>query len=125
MPNRQQTAIGTAVGALAGFMLGRATSNLQTKRILGSNYKWMSSQERRVARSLISHGHDHVFKAWPKAGVNDDAKRRLLTAAATYLSGAGGSLEAERLSVLSPPVPDKQSKLLQTHDDSREDSYYW
>lgn len=25
-------------------------------------------QERRVAGSLISHGQDHVFKAWPKAG---------------------------------------------------------
>lgn len=27
--------------------------------------------------------------------------------------------------VLSPPVPNKQPKLLQTHDDSREDPYYW
>jgi hypothetical protein len=25
-------------------------------------------QERRVAHSLISHGQQHVFKAWPKQG---------------------------------------------------------
>jgi hypothetical protein len=32
------------------------------------------------------------------AGVNDDAKRRLLTAAAAYMQGAGHSVEEERLS---------------------------
>ena len=32
------------------------------------------------------------------AGVNDDAKRRLLTAAAAYMDGAGEAVEKERLS---------------------------
>lgn len=32
------------------------------------------------------------------AGVNDDAKRRLLTVAASYLQGAGSGLEDARLS---------------------------
>ena len=32
------------------------------------------------------------------AGVNDDAKRRLLTAAVAYMQGAGDAVEQERLS---------------------------
>jgi hypothetical protein len=32
------------------------------------------------------------------AGVNDDAKRRLLTAAAAYMQGTGDAVEKERLS---------------------------
>lgn len=51
-----------------------------------------------MARSLISNGQGYIFKAWPKPGVNDDAKRRLLTAAAAHMQGAGEAVEKERLS---------------------------
>eukprot|EP00883_Tetradesmus_obliquus_P008320 jgi/Sobl393_1/1902/SZX76335.1 len=123
--NRQATAVVGAAGVVAGYVLGRAANTFQTRKMLGSNYKWMSKEERRVAQSLISHGQQHVFKAWPKRGVNDDAKRRLLTVAASYLQGAGSGLEDARLSVLVPPTPTKQPKELVTHNDTRTDDYYW
>jgi hypothetical protein len=32
------------------------------------DYVLLPLQERRTAHSLISHGQQHVFKAWPKQG---------------------------------------------------------
>lgn len=78
-----------------------------------------------MARSLISNGQGYIFKAWPKPGVNDDAKRRLLTAAAAYMDGAGDAIEKERLSVLVPPSAEQRPKQLTEHNDARHDKYYW
>eukprot|EP00879_Flechtneria_rotunda_P031341 GHRR01034226.1.p1 GENE.GHRR01034226.1~~GHRR01034226.1.p1 ORF type:complete len:476 (+),score=159.51 GHRR01034226.1:242-1669(+) len=82
-------------------------------------------QERQVARSLITHGQGHIFKAWPQPGINDAAKRRLLAAAARHLSGAAEGLEEERLSVLVPPRANQQPKELHMHNDLRIDKFYW
>ncbi|KAF6261714.1 hypothetical protein COO60DRAFT_1699654 [Scenedesmus sp. NREL 46B-D3] len=123
--NRQTTAVVGAASVVAGFVLGRAANTFQAKRMLGSNYKWMTNEERRVVTRLISHGQQHPFKAWPKPGVNDDAKRRLLAVAASYLQGAGDALEEARLGVLVPPTPVKQPRELVTHNDVRTDDYYW
>eukprot|EP00879_Flechtneria_rotunda_P033164 GHRR01036705.1.p1 GENE.GHRR01036705.1~~GHRR01036705.1.p1 ORF type:complete len:506 (+),score=173.15 GHRR01036705.1:386-1903(+) len=128
MVNRKnQTAavvMGAVAGAVGGFVLGRS-QGCHARRVLGSNYKWMTAEERQVARSLITHGQGHIFKAWPQPGINDAAKRRLLAAAARHLSGAAEGLEEERLSVLVPPRANQQPKELHMHNDLRIDKFYW
>jgi hypothetical protein len=52
-----------------------------------------------LVRALVSHGHSHLFRSWPRPGIGDDAKRRLLAAAAARLAGEGGELEEARLQV--------------------------
>lgn len=121
------TTTGIAAG-IAGFLLGSGAANtLQVRRALGSNYKLLSHEERQVARSLITHGHGHLFQAWPKRGVNDGAKRRLIAAARSFMEGAGAdpALEAARLDVLLPPVAEQRAKTLEALGDARPDPYYW
>jgi hypothetical protein len=56
-------------------------------------------QERRLVRGLVVSGQAHLFKAWPRPGVRDEQKRRLLRAVADHLGASGGDLEAARLQV--------------------------
>ncbi|KAI8471644.1 MAG: prolyl oligopeptidase [Monoraphidium minutum] len=118
-------AAAAGAGAAAGFVLGRRSAAAGVRGLLNGNYGWMTDKERRLVHALVSHGHGHLFRSWPAPGVRDDAKRRLLAAAAARLGGAGGELEDARLQVLEPPVAARRPHALETHNDLRTDEYYW
>jgi hypothetical protein len=111
----------------AGFLAGRRLSDLSLRRMLNGNYGWLNSGERHLVRALVNNGHAHLFRAWPKPGVRDDAKRRLLTAAAAQMGavGTGGGVEDARLQVLQPPAAPKRPHNMEMHNDLRVDDYYW
>lgn len=110
-------------GLVAGVMISRA--DFGAYRVLGRNARLFSSSERKLIVTLASQGQGHLFRAWPRPGLADAAKRKLVSRAARYVAAAGAALEDERLAVLQPPVCPTREKLLSLHGDERTDPYYW
>ncbi|KAK9847217.1 hypothetical protein WJX84_005200 [Apatococcus fuscideae] len=130
-------AIAAASGALvAGFLVARHAKRHQgLKRVLAGNYQLLSKQERSIAESLLANGRGYIISNWPRPGIRDAAKHRLLSRAAELTSEGSSTLsekeqirlESARQEVIRPPKTLKRPHKLVSPDgdDVRQDPYYW
>ncbi|KAK9831069.1 hypothetical protein WJX74_002118 [Apatococcus lobatus] len=133
-PARALVAIsGTVVAGL--LVTRRATRHRGLKRVLAGNYQILDKRERSVAQSLLASGRGYLLSNWPRAGLRDPAKHRLMSRAAE-LDPEGiqpltekeqSRLESARQEVIRPPKTLKRPHKLVSPDgkDVRHDPYYW
>jgi hypothetical protein len=74
-------------------------------RILQGNYAVLDKEERAMARRLLLAGHTSTLSHWPRPGLRDAQKKRLVRAAAAHLSEVAASVIEERLATLKASTP--------------------
>lgn len=115
---------GAAVGAVAGYFIGRRKSNTRAiKKALQGNQAWLTPKEASTVQALLDHGQGHLFSNWPPPGVRDQDKRNFLAAVSAKLESVSFADMPQGL--IQPPRAAKKPKQLLHHEDTREDPYYW
>jgi len=114
-----------AIGAIAGWFVGKSQRFAKARQILRGNESWMSEQELCIVAGLIAAGHGHLLSHWPPPGVDDESKRDLVMMILATIKNMARDLEKFRLAIIRPPSPSKTPYYMVAHGDVRDDPFYW
>ena len=114
--------LGASAAIATGIIVARRLSpSARLNRLMNGNLRLFPSTDRQTLHSLASSSRRYLLRGWPRPGVNDTAKRELVTKAA---SGAA-DVESSRLAILQAPVGECRPLPLENHGDVRIDDFYW
>jgi oligopeptidase B len=123
MPRAAAIVLGAGAALAAGLLAARRlTHGRRLNRLLNGNLRlFRVPADRNAVAALASGGRRYVLQGWPRPGVGDAHKRRLVTQAAAGDAAA----EATRLALLQAPAAARRPHELQEHGDVRVDDFYW
>lgn len=121
--HRGALVLGASAAIAASIVVARRLRpSHRLNRLLNGNLRLFSPADRLTLQTLAGDARRaYLLRGWPKPGIKDDQKRRLLASS----SAGSADTEAVRLALLEAPQAEARPHRLEEHGDVRVDEFYW